>query len=55
MLTDEDHTTECGPDGPIWRGKDYSNERVLEYSNLDKPFEDIFDRSKVPRMPWWVF
>lgn len=52
VLTDEDHTQPDGPDGPIWRGKDYSNERVMEYSNLDKPFEDMFDRSKVPRMPW---
>ncbi|WRT67553.1 uncharacterized protein IL334_004525 [Kwoniella shivajii] len=41
-----------GPDGPVWRGKDYSNERVMEYSNLNKPFEDMFDRTRVPRMPW---
>jgi phospholipase D1/2 len=52
VLTDEDHTTPDGPDGPIWRGKDYANERVAEYSALDKPFEDMFDRNKVPRMPW---
>ncbi|KAK8858386.1 hypothetical protein IAR55_002613 [Kwoniella newhampshirensis] len=52
ILTDDDHTSNDGPDGPVWRGKDYANERVMEYSNLDKPFEDMFDRSKVPRMPW---
>jgi len=52
ILTDEDYTEETGPNGPVWRGKDYSNERVAEYSNLDKPFEDVFDRGKVPRMPW---
>nr|XP_019045930.1 phospholipase D [Kwoniella bestiolae CBS 10118]OCF24860.1 phospholipase D [Kwoniella bestiolae CBS 10118] len=52
ILTDDEHSTPDGPDGPVWRGKDYSNERVMEYSNLDKPFEDMFDRSKVPRMPW---
>nr|XP_031859677.1 uncharacterized protein CI109_004952 [Kwoniella shandongensis]KAA5526749.1 hypothetical protein CI109_004952 [Kwoniella shandongensis] len=52
ILTDDDHTANDGPDGPVWRGKDYSNERVMEYSNLDKPFEDMFDRTKVPRMPW---
>lgn len=55
ILTDEDHTAPDGPDGPVWRGKDYSNERFMGYSQLDKPFEDIFDRSKVPRMPWSVF
>ena len=52
ILTDEDFTEPSGPNGPVWRGKDYWNERVLEFSNLDKPFEDAFDRSKVPRMPW---
>ncbi|ORY27900.1 putative phospholipase D [Naematelia encephala] len=52
VLTDEDHTAPDGPDGPVWRGKDYANERVMEYSALDKPFDDMFNRSKVPRMPW---
>ncbi|OCF40014.1 phospholipase D [Kwoniella heveanensis CBS 569] len=52
ILTDDDHISPDGPDGPVWRGKDYSNERVMEYANLDKPFEDMFDRTKVPRMPW---
>jgi len=52
VLIDEDHTEETGPNGPVWRGKDYSNERVAEFANLDKPFEDTIDRSKVPRMPW---
>ena len=52
VLTDEDFTAPDGPDGPVWRGKDYANERVVEYANLDKPFEDSIDRSKVPRMPW---
>ncbi|ORX40300.1 hypothetical protein BD324DRAFT_641172 [Kockovaella imperatae] len=52
VLTDEDHTEPDGPNGPVWRGKDYANERVAEYANLDKPFEDMFDRTKVPRMPW---
>lgn len=26
----------------------------MEYTNLDKPFEDMFDRTKVPRMPWYA-
>lgn len=51
-LTDEDFTEPTGPNGPVWRGKDYFNERIDEYADLDKPFEDRFDRSRQPRMPW---
>lgn len=40
------------PGEPIWPGKDYSNSRVLDFKELDKPFEDQFDRNKVPRQPW---
>jgi phospholipase D1/2 len=36
-------------------GKDYSNPRVADFSNLSKPFEDMYDRSKIPRMPWYDF
>ncbi|KAF8323532.1 uncharacterized protein EI90DRAFT_3146978 [Cantharellus anzutake] len=35
-----------------WAGKDYANERVVEFHTLTKPYDDMFDRSKVPRMPW---
>nr|AEG78581.1 SPO14 [Cryptococcus gattii] len=52
VLIDDEFTEPDGPNGPVWRGKDYANERVMEYTNLDKPFEDMFDRMKVPRMPW---
>ncbi|WVN88729.1 uncharacterized protein L203_103942 [Cryptococcus depauperatus CBS 7841] len=52
ILVDDENTAPDGPNGPVWRGKDYANERVMEYSNLDKPFEDMIDRSKIPRMPW---
>lgn len=52
VLTDEDFSEPEGEKGPIWRGKDYANERVMEYADLDKPFVDMFDRSRVPRMPW---
>lgn len=38
----------------IWPGKDYSNPRVLDFHTLNKPFEDMYDRDKVPRMPWSV-
>ncbi|SCU92789.1 LAMI_0E12046g1_1 [Lachancea mirantina] len=33
-------------------GKDYSNARVCDFYDLDKPFESMYDRSVVPRMPW---
>ncbi|KAJ4991496.1 phospholipase d, partial [Stagonosporopsis vannaccii] len=36
----------------LWPGKDYSNPRVQDFFNLDKPYEEMYDRSKVPRMPW---
>ncbi|KAJ3717102.1 hypothetical protein C8R42DRAFT_678000 [Lentinula raphanica] len=36
----------------IWPGKDYSNARVSDFFGLNKPEEDMYDRSKIPRMPW---
>jgi len=36
----------------IWPGKDYSNPRVQDFYALDKPYEEMYDRFKVPRMPW---
>ncbi|KAF9013434.1 hypothetical protein BDQ17DRAFT_1343417 [Cyathus striatus] len=36
----------------IWPGKDYSNPRIADFCNLNKPEEDMYDRSKIPRMPW---
>ncbi|KAH7340733.1 hypothetical protein B0J17DRAFT_694350 [Rhizoctonia solani] len=36
----------------IWIGKDYSNARVMDFHSLNKPEQDMYDRSKVPRMPW---
>lgn len=36
----------------VWPGKDYSNARILDFHTLDKPDEDMYDRAKVPRMPW---
>ncbi|ODV64295.1 phospholipase D ASCRUDRAFT_73949 [Ascoidea rubescens DSM 1968] len=38
-----------------WRtfpGKDYSNPRVKDFTELDKPHESMYDRKIVPRMPW---
>lgn len=36
----------------IFPGKDYSNTRVKDFLNLDKPYESMYDREVVPRMPW---
>ncbi|KAM4544917.1 phospholipase D2 isoform 1-T2 [Odontesthes bonariensis] len=36
----------------LWLGKDYSNFITRDWVELDKPFEDNVDRTKVPRMPW---
>ncbi|KAL0066150.1 Phospholipase D1 [Marasmius tenuissimus] len=36
----------------VWPGKDYSNPRVSDFYTLNKPEEDMYDRTKVPRMPW---
>ncbi|KAL4087288.1 hypothetical protein PRIC1_013185 [Phytophthora ramorum] len=39
-------------DDPIWRGKDYSNPIIKDFVRVNKPFEDLIDRSSQPRMPW---
>ncbi|GAA5892364.1 hypothetical protein JCM5296_003579 [Sporobolomyces johnsonii] len=36
----------------IWPGKDYANQRVLDFHTLTKPEDDMYDRGKVPRQPW---
>lgn len=33
-------------------GKDYSNARVSDFYALNKPFESMYDRKEIPRMPW---
>lgn len=41
------------PEDPeVWPGKDYSNPRVLDFHTLDKPYAELYDRSKIPRMGW---
>ncbi|KAJ7459722.1 phospholipase D [Mycena latifolia] len=41
-----------GEQSEIWPGKDYSNPRLSDFHTLNKPEEDMYDRTKVPRMPW---
>lgn len=36
----------------VWPGKDYSNARISDFHTLNKPQEDMYDRTKIPRMPW---
>ncbi len=36
----------------LWPGKDYSNPRVQDFYQLDKPYAEMYDRAKTPRMPW---
>ncbi|RLV94532.1 Phospholipase D1 [Spathaspora sp. JA1] len=33
-------------------GKDYSNPRVKDFFELNKPYESMLDRNVTPRMPW---
>ncbi|KAI5462568.1 hypothetical protein BGZ63DRAFT_355087 [Mariannaea sp. PMI_226] len=36
----------------LFPGKDYSNPRVQDFFRLSEPYEEMYDRGKVPRMPW---
>ena len=36
----------------LFPGKDYSNPRVLDFFKLNEPYEEMYDRSITPRMPW---
>ncbi|KAK2625021.1 hypothetical protein QTJ16_005390 [Diplocarpon rosae] len=36
----------------LWPGKDYSNPRVQDFYHLNEPYSEMYDRTKIPRMPW---
>ncbi|CRK14407.1 hypothetical protein BN1708_002679 [Verticillium longisporum] len=36
----------------LFPGKDYSNARVQDFYKLNEPYEEMYDRGKIPRMPW---
>ncbi|KAK4939587.1 Phospholipase D1 [Elasticomyces elasticus] len=36
----------------LWPGKDYSNPRIQDFYALNKPYEEMYDRQRVARMPW---
>ncbi|KAF2964572.1 hypothetical protein GQX73_g8995 [Xylaria multiplex] len=57
----DDRPTGMEPDADVPRdgehcqlfpGKDYSNPRVLDFFKLDEPYAEMYDRSRIPRMPW---
>lgn len=58
-LTDDKPTGFDANEGPkdgdhcqLWPGKDYSNPRIQDFYALNKPYEEMYDRSQVARMPW---
>ncbi|KAF9777640.1 phospholipase D [Thelephora terrestris] len=52
VLVDDPDTLDFEANDQVWPGKDYSNGRVGDFHTLNKPEEDMYDRGKVPRMPW---
>lgn len=59
LLTDDKPTGFESSEAPkdadhcqLWPGKDYSNPRVQDFYDLDKPYEEMYDRNIIPRMPW---
>lgn len=59
LLTDDKPTGFEAPGGhkdtdnsQLWPGKDYSNPRIQDFYDLDKPYEEMYDRNVIPRMPW---
>lgn len=59
ILTDDKPTGFDTADAPrdadhcqLWPGKDYSNPRVQDFYTLNKPYEEMYDRTVVARMPW---
>ncbi|XP_064618688.1 phospholipase D1-like [Lineus longissimus] len=38
--------------GTLWPGKDYVNFMEKDFTELEKPFEDLIDRRVHPRTPW---
>ncbi|KAK9314362.1 hypothetical protein V1522DRAFT_430399 [Lipomyces starkeyi] len=49
---DRGSRVDFGQDTQLWVGKDYSNARVQDFYELHKPYDDMYDRAQVPRMPW---
>ncbi|XP_054000533.1 phospholipase D2 [Hylaeus anthracinus] len=53
MVSDEVDTFSQYPGtAKLWLGKDYTNFIVKDFNDLEKPYQDLVDRSTTPRMPW---
>ncbi|KAI1303241.1 phospholipase D [Xylaria venustula] len=48
----DDDVPRDGEHCQLFPGKDYSNPRVLDFFKLDEPYAEMYDRSRIPRMPW---
>ncbi|XP_034034526.1 phospholipase D2 isoform X2 [Thalassophryne amazonica] len=48
----EQDTVDLTHNTKLWLGKDYNNFIQKDWVQLDKPFEDNINRTRVPRMPW---
>uniref|UniRef100_A0A8C0QQA4 phospholipase D n=1 Tax=Chelonoidis abingdonii TaxID=106734 RepID=A0A8C0QQA4_CHEAB len=51
-LLGEEPPVDLAANQQLWLGKDYSNLITKDWVQLDRPFEDFIDRTRMPRMPW---
>lgn len=52
LVYNEDEVSEYPGVAKLWLGKDYVNFIVKDFNDLEKPYQDLVDRSNTPRMPW---
>ncbi|KZC04037.1 PREDICTED: phospholipase D2 [Dufourea novaeangliae] len=52
IYNEEDTFSEYSGTAKLWLGKDYTNFIVKDFNDLEKPYQDLVDRSTTPRMPW---
>ncbi|XP_018311702.1 phospholipase D1 isoform X2 [Mycetomoellerius zeteki] len=47
-----DYNCSLQPTTKLWLGKDYTNFIVKDFNDLERPYQDLVDRTTTPRMPW---
>ncbi|XP_018355284.1 PREDICTED: phospholipase D2 isoform X2 [Trachymyrmex septentrionalis] len=47
-----DYICSLQPTTKLWLGKDYTNFIVKDFNDLERPYQDLVDRTTTPRMPW---
>ncbi|XP_020282549.1 phospholipase D1 isoform X2 [Pseudomyrmex gracilis] len=47
-----DYSCNLNSTAKLWLGKDYTNFIVKDFNDLEKPYQDLVDRTTTPRMPW---